>query len=161
MKNWWLNLSLREKQAASLGAILLGIFIIYEILFAPLITKNEKLRQKIRSNQTLLLWMQDTNTKIQSLTKNKTKLSHKNSASLLSALQNAINNSKIAKNVSQLQQSEEDSVQLHLQKVSFDELITWLTLTCQENKLLIVEMAATFSGEPGLVNVDIKLKNVT
>ncbi|MES2218072.1 MAG: type II secretion system protein GspM [Pseudomonadota bacterium] len=158
MKNWWFGLALREKQTISMGILLVLIFLIYEIIFAPLSDKVNELRHKVRSDQTLLNWMQASNERINSLEKNQQYSSHSGeTTSLLSVVQNGINESAIAQNVSQLQQAENDSVQLQLQKVNFDSFIQWLTLLCQQHQLLITQMSITPLDTTGTVNTELKL----
>jgi general secretion pathway protein M len=157
MKNWWLSLALREKQTISIGMLLVLIFLIYEIIFAPLSNAVNELRHKIRSDQTLLTWMQASNERIVSLEKNHQSQSHSVTTSLLSVVQNGINDSAIAQNVAQLQQSDNDSVQLQLQKVNFDTFIQWLTQLCQQHQLLITQMSITPLDTTGTVNTELKL----
>jgi type II secretory pathway component PulM len=158
MKNWWSNLSFREKQTVSMGAALLLIFLIYEIIFAPLSSHVNSLRQKVRSNQALLHWMQDSDARISSLEKTQKQQTRNTSTSLLSVVQNGINNSAIAQNVTQLQQSENDSVQMKLQKVGFDTFIQWLTAICQQQQLIILQMTSTPDGDPGTVDLELKIQ---
>lgn len=158
MKNWWLNLSFREKQTVSIGAALLLIFLCYELIFATLGNQVDALRQKVHSNQTLLSWMQDSDARIRSMEKNQKQEPLNNSMSLLSVVQNGVNNSSIAQNVTQLQQAESDSVQMKLQKVSFDVFIQWLTALCQQQQLLITQMTATPNTDPGVVDVEVKIQ---
>jgi general secretion pathway protein M len=157
MKNWWLGLNLREKQIFSIGILLVLVFFIYEIIFAPLSNSVEVLRHKIHSNQVLLKWMQASDAHIKSLEKNHQPVSSNSNMSLLSVVQNEINDSSIAQNVSQLQQSENDSVQLQLKKVSFDTFIQWLTQLCQQQQLLITQMSITPLDGAGSVDTELKL----
>jgi general secretion pathway protein M len=158
MKNWWSSLSFSEKQTVSIGVALLLIFLIYEVIFAPLGNHVDALRQKVHSNQALLHWMQDSDARIRSLEKNQKQQPRNTSMSLLSTVQNGINNSAIAQNVTQLQQSENDSVQMKLQKVGFDTFIQWLTAICQQQQLIIIQMTSTPDGDPGTVDVELKMQ---
>jgi general secretion pathway protein M len=158
MKAWWLNASIREKQAVSLCAAFITLFLVYVIIFAPLANAVDTLRQKIHSSQTLLTWMQDSDKRIQSLEKSQKSAAPKSSASLLSIIQKDMNDQPIGKNISQLQQAENDSIQIHLQKVGFDALTKWLIAICQQQGLIITQMNATPTTTPGIVDSDLKLK---
>jgi general secretion pathway protein M len=158
MKAWWLNASIRDKQAVSLCGLFIILFLVYEIIFAPLTNAVDGLRQKIHSNQVLLTWMQETNKRIAALEKSQTAAAPKSSASLLSTIQNDINNQPIAKNISQLQQADNDSIQIRLQKVSFDALTKWLITICQQQGLIITQMTAVPGTTPGIVDADLKLQ---
>jgi general secretion pathway protein M len=158
MKNWWLNLSLREKQTFSAGTVLVSIFLIYEIIFSPLLNEVNFLRQKIHTDQTLLAFMQASDDRIRALQKNPLGITRKNAGSLFSIVQDDINTNPIAKAISQLQQAENDSVQLRLQKVNFDEFIKWLTRVCQEHQLIISQLSITPGTDTGEVDADLKLQ---
>lgn len=159
MKTWWLNLSIREKQTVSLGAVSITAFLVYAILFAPLANSVDALRKKIHTNQTLLAWMQESNQRIATLEKTQTISAPKSSASLLSLIQTDINSQPFGKSVTALQQADNDSIQLRLQKISFDAFTKWLIAICQQHNLLITQMTAQPSGTPGIVDIDIKLQS--
>jgi type II secretory pathway component PulM len=157
MKNWWQELAFREKQTISIGMLLLLIFLVYEFVFATLSSEITTLRHKISVNQSLLNWMQASNEHIEALEKTHQPQSHNESMSLLSTVQNGISESNFTQNVTQLQQSENDSVQLQLQKVNFDTFVQWLTQLCQQHQLLITQMSITPLDEVGTVNTELKL----
>jgi general secretion pathway protein M len=158
MKNWWLNLSLRENQTLSAGAALLSIFLIYIIVFAPLMSHITSLRQKIHADQSLLAFMQASDERIRSLEKNPHATTHKNAGSLFSIVQDDINTNPVAKHVTQLQQADNDSVQLRLQKVNFDEFIKWLTVACQVHQLIISQLSIIPGSDTGDVDAELKLQ---
>jgi general secretion pathway protein M len=158
MKLWWQQLALREKQMVGGGSFLLGIFLFYQIFFVILDDGVSHLRQKIQTQQTLLAWMLNTNAHILALQKNPaaSQPTHHSSAALLGIIQDSINNSPIAANISQLQQAENEAVELHLQKVNFDALTAWLVIICQLQQLTITQMSVTPSVA-GIVDADLKL----
>lgn len=157
MKDWWMNLAIREKQMAALGILLVGLFIIYEIMFAPLLGSVDNLRDKIHKNQSLLTWMESSDKRIQFLEKSP-QTKEKSSASLLSIVQDDINKNPIAKSISQLQQADNDTIQLHLQNVSFDNMIKWLATLCQQQHLMINQLTITTGSSAGMVDAELRLQ---
>jgi len=157
MREWWINLSLREKQVVALGTLALGLFLFYAIFWAPLSNKVDTLREKIIRDQKLLVWMQDADKRIQELEKTQHPAKRSSESSILNIVQEEINKSSFGKNVTQLQLADNDSVQLHLQKVGFDNFIKWLTMVSQQQQLTITQMSIKSAGGPGLVDVDLKL----
>lgn len=157
MKAWFLNLSLRERQVVFFGGLLLGIFLIYEMIFASLSSGVSHLRDKVRSDTSLLTWMTETNQRIQSLENSASPSSEPLTGSLLSSLQTTLNHSPFSKSVTQLQQSENDSVEVKLQNIPFDEFAKWLIDFTQQNELRILQLTTTPNKDPGMVNVDLKL----
>ena len=160
MKEWWHNLSLREKQTLTLGILAVIIFLIYALIFAPLDNKATSLRNKIKHNQELLSWMQKTDQQIKSAEKTLQKKSTDiNTGSLLTIVQQQINKTPLVSNLAQLRQADNDSVQLSFTNVDFDKLVVWLTALWQEHGLMVSQMTTTAGTPPGIVTADLILKN--
>lgn len=158
MKEWWSNLALREKQYVTGGIIVVTLFILYEIFWAPFSGVNDSLRNDIHHNQKLLIWMQEANQHIQlteAMTQKNT--SSRSSAALLSLLQKEINLSSFANNVQQISQAENNSVQITFLKINFDSLIKWLTMLWQKYNLSVMQFNATPNGALGIVDVSVVL----
>ena len=156
MKEWWINLGLREKQAVSIGSLFIILFILYEIIWAPLSDRNDSLRTEIQHNQKLLTWMQEADSHIQSTQKLLEKnTSGQNSAALLGLLQHEIDQSPFAKNLLQMNQAENNSVQLTFQKINFDAFIKWLTVLWQQHGLTVSHMTIKPNGSLGIVDANV------
>lgn len=156
MRDWWLNLSFREKQTVALGALALSILFLYLIIWAPLANKLDVLSNRIQHDQTLLKWMRETDKQIKLYEKNLQK-NLANSASLLSIVQDQLNKSPFAKNVTQLHQADAGTVQMNLDKVSFDKLLVWLNQIWNQHQIFVEEMSVTPSETPGVVQVNLVL----
>ncbi len=157
MKEWWLNLSLKEKQTVLAGSVLVGIFLIYAVIWSPITNAVASLRDNIHNNQVLLSWMQETDKRIQSLEKNQQHTTVHSTVSLLSHIQTELDKTDFAKNAAPLQEAENDSIQLHLKNVNFDHLIQWLTKVSQQQDLIITEMSVKSDETSAIVDADIKL----
>jgi general secretion pathway protein M len=159
MKEWWNNLALREKQMVSLGAVILGALLIYLLLWSPLDNAVSNLRNEIHHNQELLTWMMDADKRLQNLAKSgQPKQPAAVSGSLLSIVQKQINRTSLVSSLSQMHQTDSDSVQLTFQKVEFDKLISWLIELTRDQGITITQMTVTPSPTPGVVAVDLVLK---
>lgn len=154
MKDWWLNLALREKQTVSIGILFVTLFLFYELIWSPISNEATSLRSKVQQNSALLMWMKQTDSRIQSLGKTQT---NSTESSLLSTVQTQMNNSPLGKHVSQLRQSESNSVQLTLSAVSFDQMITWLTQVAKTDGIIVAQISVRPSGTTGIVTIDATL----
>jgi type II secretory pathway component PulM len=157
MKKFWLSLSLREKQWVAVGSLILILFTLYQLSWAPFVNKVKNLRESVQHKQVLLAWMQEANQRIHQLTRSNVS-EIKTSVSLLNLVQTEIDKTSLAKNVSQLQQADTDYVQLSFQKVSFDKLIEWMFAMTKEHQLIIAETSLIPSEMPGVVDANLKLK---
>lgn len=158
MKEWWINLSLRDRRFVSFGGIFIILFLIYEIFFASLSNINDSLRAEISHNQKLLTWMQTANQRMQSLQKLSEKNpATKNPAALLSLLQKQVNLSPFKTNLGLLVQSDNNSVQMNFHGVAFDNFIKWLITLTLKNNFVITQMTVTPNGAIGIVDATIFL----
>ncbi len=158
-KTWWSTLNAREKQAVSIGGIVLGIFIIYAGIWSPYVNHMDDMRKQIETNQKTLQWMTATDKeikKIEGQAKNKSKPI--TAVVLLSVLQKQTQQAGLAQYMTQLKQATNDSVEMHFQKVGFDSLIKLLSTAIKTNNISISQMSASAQSAPGTVDADIMIK---
>lgn len=159
MREWWNNLVLREKQTLALGAFFVVLALIYLLLWAPLNDRAAMLRNQIRQHQTLLVWMEDADKRIQALEKNSQQKPNANSgASLLSIVQKQINGTPFVSALNQLHQVENDSIELTFQQVDFDKLMVWMIELTKREGLVITQMNVTPGATAGMAAVTVVLK---
>lgn len=158
MKEWWQNLALREKQILALGGFVVALFVLYEIIWSPFTNKIDNMRASVADNQKLLAWMQNADEIMQSLTKS-AKTKSQQTGSLLGLMQSEINKSPLGRHVTQLRQSENDSVQMNLQKVNFDQMISFITDLSNRYGLVTSQITVTPTQTPGEVMADVIIKN--
>lgn len=159
MKDWWLNLPLRDKRMLGMGGIVVILFLLYEIIWSPLATSNENLRIHIEHNRDTLQYMQNADHRIQQLLKESKAKNYKASGSVLGTMQTEINSSPFATHVVQLRQAENDSVQFNLRKVNFDQLLVFLMSVWKKYHYIVSQISVVPTGVPGEVTVDITIKS--
>jgi general secretion pathway protein M len=154
----WSALSVREKQASVIGASVLVIFIIYQLMWSPLVDHVADMRKQIVTDQQTLVWMQAADNDIRKVEgQAKTKGKSVSPVALLSLIQKQINRAELNKNLTQLKQASNDTIEMHFQKAAFDKLITLLTVIIKEEPVSISQMSVTAENTPGLVNADVML----
>lgn len=159
MKDWWLNLPLRDKRMLLMGGIIVILFLLYEIIWSPLATTNENLRVHIQHNRSTLQFMQNADQRIQQLVKESKEKNNKTSGSVLGIMQTEINNSQFAAHVTELRQAENDAVQFNLRKVNFDQLLVFLMSVWKKYHYVVSQISVVPTGVPGEVTVDITIKS--
>jgi len=155
MREWFLNLSLREKQTVTFGTIIVFGFLIYALLWLPLNKSVIEMRNSIQQNQELLAWMQSADKKITALEKTHITAKQNVAGSLLSTTQNTIKASEFTKNITELKQADKNSVKLSLANVEFDNLADWLTKSWKNQGLNVSQMSVKAAETPGLVSASI------
>jgi general secretion pathway protein M len=160
MKEWWINLALREKQTVTLGALIVAVASLYGLIWSPLQSGVASLREQVQKDQQLLVWMQSADQQLQAAAKSPIKpVTTDTAASSLGTVQNALKHSSFAESVTQLVQADNDSVKLTLQQVDFDALITWLTQLWQQHGFVVSQTTIASSNSPGIVTAELTLKS--
>jgi type II secretory pathway component PulM len=158
MKDWWLNLSLRDKQMVCVGSIVVILFLIYEIIWSPLVTANNNLRSRIQQGQDTLRSMKNADQLIEHLQKETEEKRTGVTESILGVMQTEINHSQFASHVTQLREADNDSVQFNLRKVDFDQLLVFLTSVWKKYGFIVSQITVMPTGTPGEVTVDVVMK---
>lgn len=157
IKEWWLNLALREKKMLALGVIVVALFLVYRILWSPLVNANNNLRTRVLHNQETLNWMRQADQRIQTLLKTSEK-SASPTGSLLGIIQTDLHQNALAAEVSQLRQADNDSVAFSFKKIEFDHLIVFLTTLWKKQGLLVSQITVVPGNGPGEVAADVTIK---
>src|SRR3990167_1640892 len=156
LKDRWQQLSLREQKALRFSGLLIVIFMIYQFMWSPFLQQVAMMRERIKSDEKILAFMQQTDRAIK---EEESKITPNNRLSspalLLSFLQKQIVQAGLQHNLGQLKQASHDTIEMHFQSVEFDKLMQLLLLVIKEQHLMITQMSAVTEGTPGIVNVDI------
>jgi len=159
LKEWWINLALREKQAVMAGSILLGLFIVYQWMWTPYLNHIASMREKITHDQKTLLWMQSADQAIQKVeSKSIAKNKPVSLVVFLSQMQKQIKQSGLGQFLTQLKQSGNESIEIHFQKVEFEKLIKFLTTVMKTYPVSISHLTLVAADSSGYVNADIVIK---
>src|SRR5205085_6134682 len=135
LKEWWANLAVREKQAVIAGGLALGIFIIYQLIWSPLLEGLAGMRNHIHASQRLLMTMRTADMEINKI--NADRIGTKTTASpvvLLSLLQKKINQDGLDTQLIQLKQTSNNAIQVHFQKAGFDKIMRLLMAIVKERR---------------------------
>lgn len=160
MKNWWTQLSLREKKTIGIGCIFLLVILLYMGIWIPWQEKMATMRLKVKSNHELIAWMRQVDQKIQSyqpLTPRQTS----GNASLLSETESALKASVIHEALMVVHQEQNNAIKLNFKEVDFDIFISWLINYATTNNLIIQDISVSLSSLPGKVMVTLLLKKST
>lgn len=157
IKEWWMNLALRERQLLAAGSLFVFVFIFYEGLLMPYYGYIESMRKQINRDQALLVWMQAADKEIQKMESQAKKPTNAiTTVTLLGQLQKEIDKKGLGQALNQLKQTSHDAVEMHFQKVSFDKLIELLLMIVKTYPVAITQLSVV-SAETGLVNADVVL----
>lgn len=159
MKEWWHQLSLRDKQLFCIAIFLLSLAIYYYGILMPLHQNVLALRQKVQNQATLLTWMQQAEKAVDRLSQ-KAKSTKVSQTSLLTIMQNEISAADFAKHLSKLHQVDTNAIQFSIETVEFDALIMWLTKLSKMYHITVTETSLLPANKPGTVTGNLTLVNI-
>lgn len=151
IKQFWANLSERDKLVSSVGGIVLLIYLFYIAIYAPLTNAVEvKSKLWIEKTETLNWMRQQTNVK---------RVPKGHEGNLLTIFSNELKHTSFSQFQYQLQQTGVAHIQLSFNEVPFVELLTWLRKLNEEYSMEITELSATPAKTAGLVKLRLVVAN--
>ena len=148
MKEYWYNLSQRERLLATAGIFFLSLYLFYLLVFSPIHSKVNFLSQQLQEKKETLNFMQEV--KGVAVSKKKETLTNSN---LLSIIANQLNSSKIKKFTYQLQQTGSGDIQLSYDEVPFNQFLSWLNTLQNDYEIQIKQLTAEKGSVPGVVKL--------
>lgn len=159
MKEWWAGLALREKQMLMLGSVCVSLFLLYQLIWSPLLNQVQRMRERVQSEQRMMVWMRQADKNLTQLEREAKPVDKRLSpVALLSLLQTDIHQAGLEKGLLQLKQTSNDAITVKFQQVSFDQLIILLTNILKVHGVTLAQFSGVAQGTSGMVNADMTLK---
>lgn len=158
MKEWWFNLSTRERTLVSSAGVIVILLLLYYFIWSPLSHAVKTLQSQTLSNQATLLFMQKASNLIaQSHAAETSPQKIASADERLVLIQQSLKDTDFSKSVSALEQSNNDSVKVQLKDVYFDDVATWLITLWKQNGIDVYEANVSKTNTLGKVNATIIL----
>ena len=141
LQNWWQSLQKREQQLVQSAAVTIAVAAFYWLLWAPLHQSYQTQQQQLRQVSQQLLQVRSfpavsAQTKVQ--------------GSLTDIISSSARSHKVQ--VSRMQ-PQNDQMQVMLNDISFDQLLTWLHELQYQHNVSIVQLDLAAADAPGMVRV--------
>lgn len=121
MKEWWLQLNLREQRLVIAMTTVVMFFILYSTIWAPLNNNIDTAKAKLERQQELLTWVQEGTVKYKSAVGSGN--SRKGNVSLSSLVNQTAGRNQIS--IARMQ-PQGDDLQVWIDEVPFNQLLAWL-----------------------------------
>jgi general secretion pathway protein M len=146
IKTWWLALNTRNKSMIFYGAIYTLLILYFAIILAPLNNKIDSLKYEVAENQQLNFWMTQSIDKINRFHNSSSKPIKY--TSLLALIDQDAKAKSWGSSVTELKQINDNQVQVSLNNVDFDDLISgleqlWIKYSVQVIKISVEHAAPT------------------
>lgn len=157
IKQWFNQLSPRERRVLIIGAIVLGGILMYFRLWEPFVTARAQQENIVAAQKTTLRWMTDAAASVQQLRRQ----SHTTPAkkpSLLGLIDKSTHTGALSKARKQIEPKGELEVRVSFEEVSFTELMQWLGLLYSQHKVQVSTINIEPQPIPDRVKVRLTLK---
>jgi type II secretory pathway component PulM len=149
------TMSEREQRLVKLGGIAAVLIIIFGVLL-PLDSSVTKARARITQKQADLVWMRGVAPVLATMSP-----AHQaggTGESLLVVIDRSVHEAGIDKSVKGTDPNGTGSIQVRLEKASFDAIIGWISRLSQQNGLTVDGATIDNTDTPGIVNAAIMLR---
>lgn len=155
LRDLWATLAPRERQLAAAAMILLGMILLYLLLWAPLRHEVARLRTGVPDARAQLALMRTQAANIPALR-------GRNAVPpppgmLASVVEQSANGRGLRKQISHLEPDGSNGLQITAESVSFNALIEWLADLRDNNALLVDNLSLDATSASGTVNARIRL----
>jgi|TARA_B110000902_G_scaffold241809_1_gene292527 general secretion pathway protein M len=147
MKQWWQELNVREQKLVAVMATVIGIFLLYSIIWQPLNENLAKSTKKLARQQALLTWVNNNTARYQQVN---TSGNTKSRGSISSVVNRTASNYRITVTRMQPQGNE---LQVWIDEVAFKDLLKWLDQLSISEGLQVKGIDLTRGEQPGVVRV--------
>jgi len=146
MKAWFEQLAQREQRLVIAMSALVGIFLLYSVIWQPLNSNIATAEQKVARQQALLAWVEENTEKYKRASKGKPQ----SGGSLSSVVNSSARQSGI--NVTRMQ-PQGDDIQVWIDDVPFTTLLSWLESLSSSRGVMVKAIDINQLEKPGTVRV--------
>lgn len=159
MKAWLDNLDPRERMLAMAGAVLLVLFLIYILVWSPLHSGYDSLRNTVETQRTTAQWMQVSAQTLKGLKRSSGRaVQGLGGRSLLSVADSTARAGGLGPALKRVEPEGSDSVRVWLDGASFDVVVKWLGTLSTIHGVNAETATLERSGGAGRVNARLTLQ---
>ena len=147
MKIWWQQLNIREQRLIMVMSAVVGVFIVYGLMWQPLNKNITQSKLKVERQQDLLVWVKENTKRYQEAKRN----GRSSSGASLSSIVNRtsrLNNITITR-----MQPQGDDLQVWIDEISFNQLLAWLEQLASRENLQVKNIDLSLADLQGVVRV--------
>lgn len=150
LKRWFYALPVKEQRLVLATAAILVITLFYLSVWEPLHVGLDTERQKQKSQQEILLWMQSAASEVRKLraSGNSGTIRDRDKPITL-VIEKSINNAGLKTSVNKIESSGNNGARVTLKGASFNQILVWLNTLAKHNGIQVASANFERSGKPG------------
>ncbi len=162
MKEWLASLEQRERHLVISGAVLLGLMLIYIVVWEPLTNTVDNLRVSTTEQASTLQWMQQAAQEVKKLRGSGSKRAKSTGGqSLLSVIDRTAKSGRLGVSLKRVQPDGEKRVRVWMEAANFDDVMRWLVLLNTRHGVSIENSVFEVKQEPGRVDARLVFEAAT
>lgn len=147
MKTWWQQLNMREQRLVMAMSAVIGVFVLYGLIWQPLNESIATTKTKVERQQALLAWVEESTQLYQQAKRNGGK-------STGASLSSIVNRTSRANNITITRmQPQGDDLQVWIDEISFNQLLSWLEQLATRDNLQVKNIDLSLADQQGVVRV--------
>lgn len=160
IRAWWESLQDRERQMLSIGVIIVGVLMIYGLIWSPLSDAVLDRKTQVESQQQLLIYLQQASAKIERLKALGIAVDASvDNTGLLTLVEQTLGSQQLNSYLKQVQQPQQNQIALTFEKVPFDKLMQWLQILSTTRGIHVQNLSATRLMVIGTADVQMVLSH--
>ena len=161
LQEWWDNLETRERMFVLVAGIVVSVFLLYNLTWAPLTSARDNKLQQVQNKQELLAWMQTKSSEVKQLRlTNPNMLSTSRDRSLLAVVDSTAKQLGLSQSIKRIEPNGKENVNLWIENMPFDSLMILLGQLDKRDNIRVKEANLSNQDGPGLINAKISLGRV-
>ncbi len=159
MREWWDSLQAKERLMAVIGAIFIGIAILYLVVWSPIANSRDHKKMRVENKRETLLWMSQKRQEVEHLKRINPNLFNQatDNRSLLAIVDTGAKQMGIRSSITRIDPNGENNAQIWLEDMSFDYLIVLLGELERRNHVQVANAALSKSEQIGKVSGKVTL----
>jgi len=152
-REWFNDLDNRDQIIFVIGSALSIILLFYFLVYEPVNTKRNELKQQITYNQEDVQWMQQASQKI--LANGGANTANSSNQSLLAILDSEFRSAGISESVKAIQPEGKSKAKTRVENIAFDNLLTVMAALEKNKNVLVLKTSLKKSPTTGRVSGNI------
>jgi len=152
MREYFENLSQRERFFVIAASAALVLFLLYAMLWRPVVGNARDVQQRIAAQESELQWMRQAAAEARTLRGSARGNAGASGGSLLSLVERTARQGRLAPAVRRVQPEGQQGVRIWLENAAFDDLLVWLHQLAAAHGVSLSEIAVERQPAAGIVN---------